>query len=158
MQLSEQTLAEVGKRVLESMAYAVISADPVTVGRGVTVWEGTVCFSGPLSGSASMRMPEPVLAELSSNALGLQEGCECSEQQRRDVLGELTNVFCGNLLEALSGADRTFDLATPEVKSAGRLPCIAASKTQCSSARVDLDNGWVELCLALEDTESEGTI
>ena len=158
MRPSERTLAQVGKRVLESMAFAVISADPVVVEREATVWEGAVCFSGPFSGSASMRMPEPVLAELSSNTLGLQDGCECSEQQRSDVLGELTNVFCGNLLEALSGSTRAFDLATPEVKSKALLSCSAAPGTQCTSVRVGLDTGWVELCLVLDETGAEGTI
>lgn len=157
MQASEQTLTSVGRRVLESMAFAVVSADPVDEERDATVCEGTVRFSGPFRGSASMRMPEPVLAELGSSMLGLGEGSECSEQQRRDVLGELTNVFCGNLLEALAGSSCTFDLETPEVQSEVHLPCSKVPKAQRTSVRVSVENGWVELSLVSADLGADGT-
>ena len=109
---SEETLAEVGKLVLESMAFALVSADSVVAGDGDVVCEGTVRFSGPAVGAVSIRMPEAVLAELGSGMLALEDDASCSKQQQEDVLGELTNVFCGNLLEALGGSARAFDLGT----------------------------------------------
>ena len=156
MQANEQTLASVGKRVLESMTFALVSAEPVDGGPEEVVREGVVRFTGPLRGSASMRMPEPVVAEVSSSMLGLEEGCECSEQQRHDVLGELTNVFCGNLLEALAGSSRAFDLETPEVRSDAELPCGKDPKAQCTSVRVGVEHGWVEFSLVLDDVVDEG--
>ena len=151
MELNEQTLAQVGKRVLESMAFALVSADPVAEDHSAAIWEGSVRFSGPHCGSTSMRTPEAVLAELGNSMLGLEEGRECTEQQRRDVLGELTNVFCGNLVEALSGSARAFDLGTPEVRP--HVPSLDAgsAKARGTSVRVGVEKGWVELCLVLDD-------
>lgn len=80
-----------------------------------------VRFRGPASGALEMEVAGDFLGELAANMLGL-EG-EPGETERRDALGEITNVICGNVLPHLGGPTAVFDLSPPEVFPHPLPPC-----------------------------------
>ncbi len=74
--------------------------------------EGRIGFRGPRSGELRVYVPLPLARAMATNFLGLEEGTP-SDAQATDVVSELTNMICGNLLSRL---DRkvVYDLSVPE--------------------------------------------
>src|SRR5512143_1549041 len=72
-----------------------------------------VDFSGAFTGSLELSLSVPVLAELSVNMLGAGEGTALSAAVQQDALKELANVVCGNLLPAIAGREKEFNIQVP---------------------------------------------
>jgi hypothetical protein len=107
-----------------------------------------VRFSGPLGGGMQLSLSRSVLAELTGNMLGADEGTVLSADDQHDALRELINVICGNLLPLIdSGAE--FTIQTPFIPAAGAkangelAPVIAAS-------RLAVDGGICLVALQLD--------
>jgi len=90
-----------------------------------------VAFTGPRTGSVSIAMPRATLAAL----------CETLappdvEILHDDVLGELANIICGNVVPRIFGPTETYMLAPPELGPPPPGPDLA-------TAVVAFDCGWV---------------
>jgi CheY-specific phosphatase CheX len=72
----------------------------------------SVKFSGRVSGEIILEIDNSILPTLASNMLGTDHLPEDPEILH-DVLGELTNVICGNTLPSLAGKDEVFRLEPP---------------------------------------------
>jgi len=72
-----------------------------------------VDFSGPFGGGMELSLPASALGELAVNMMGAEDGEELSPEQQRDALKELINVVCGNLLPAVAGHAKEFNLRPP---------------------------------------------
>lgn len=70
----------------------------------------SVDFTGAFTGGLELSLSVPVLAELAANMLGVGEGAALSAEEQRDALKELANVICGNLLPAIDGQAKEFNI------------------------------------------------
>lgn len=106
-----------------------------------------VRFRGPASGALEVEVAGSFLAELATNMLGAPEG-GVDPDLMRDALGEVTNVICGNVLPAISGASAVFDLSAPEVYR-DPLPPSATPEGRIARVTLGLDDGRAEIALRL---------
>jgi len=152
MQPNEQIIARVAQEVLETMAFAlVLPGEPETASDGPVV-RSTVGFEGPFCGSVSLAVPEAVLPELAATMLGAEESGGPTPEQQSDALGELANVMCGNLVQALAGPEPVFRLDAPRVATEPETAPDPGVRTV--AARVALENGWAELSLAWKEKQT----
>lgn len=152
MHATEETLTTIGKQVLEMMAFAfeMPSQDKPAVGEDTL--RATVGFNGPVRGTFSLTLPRALLPELVANMLGKDEGAVLPEQQQYDALGELANVICGNLVQAMAGPLLTFRLDSPQIDLNPTPTGTGAASTAC----IMLESGWAELALDVEDGPVDG--
>jgi hypothetical protein len=101
-------------------------------------------FTGPFAGAVVVRTTADVLAAAAANMLGA--GGPPPEPLRRDALGELANVICGNLLPAVAGR-AVFDLGAP--RWTGVAPADAALGAPVAEVRLGLEGGRAEVALHL---------
>jgi len=152
MQPNEEILARVAQEVLETMAFAlVLPGEPEPSGEA-PVARARVSFEGPFCGSVSLAVPGAVLPELTATMLGTEESGGPTPEQQSDALGELANVMCGNLVQALAGPEPVFRLDAPQVTTEPETAPDPGGRTV--AARVALENGWAELSLAWKEEQT----
>lgn len=83
-----------------------------------------VDFDGPWGGSVLLRVDEAVLDAAAANMLGIAAAPDAPA--RRDALGELANVVCGNLLPVIAGRAAVFALQAPRWIGAAAAACAPA--------------------------------
>jgi Chemotaxis phosphatase CheX len=104
-------LLEVTTDTLEKLAFIfALPAEGPPETAGASLESARVDFSGPFSGAVELSLPTSALAELASNMLGAEDAMAVSPDQQRDALQELVNVVCGNLLPAIAGSAKEFNL------------------------------------------------
>lgn len=150
MQATEQTIADVMKEVLETMAFALVLPQEEEAVDESGVVSARVAFQGPFSGSILLTMPGSIVPELAANMLGTDETVAPSEQQQRDAVGELANVMCGNLVQVVAGPEPVFRLHAPVVATASDAAEADEPGGFLLSSRVSLEKGWAELSLFVE--------
>lgn len=74
-------------------------------------WRARVAFRGPASGWLDVRVSDQVAEALVTNMLGTEDVIDGAV--KRDVVGEIANVVCGNVVPALGTTRDVFDLDTP---------------------------------------------
>ncbi len=148
MRVSEEQLAAVAKEVLETMAFAfeMTGEEP---GRSNDLLRAVVDFRGSFHGSVSLTLPRSMLPDIVINMLGVGEEVIPPEQDQRDALGELANVICGNLVQALAGPQPVFDLAAPRIDVPTHGPDALKLHGDVTRTRISLENGWAEVTLVL---------
>jgi CheY-specific phosphatase CheX len=151
MNTTEETLAAVGKQVFEAMAFTFEMPGQEAPAGGEAMLRATVAFNGPVHGALVVNLPQAMLPALVANMLGEDEGAELSEQQQYDGLGELANVICGNIVQALAGPQAVFALDSPWIESTPAPAGPPGSGATVTTARLSLESGWVELVLCVED-------
>ena len=72
-------------------------------------------FFGPATGTLRLALEEEGLLEVAAGFLGLDPDDDETRESMFDVLGELGNVTLGNLLPAIAGEERVFNLSAPRV-------------------------------------------
>ncbi len=101
-------------------------------------------FTGPFSGTMVLKASGDLLEAIGVNMLGEDE---LTEEQKRDALGEVSNVICGNVLPNISGSKKdVFDLASPEVYNIDEMPEIG-SEDQTTTVRIPMEDGFIEIQL-----------
>ena len=146
MQVTEETLADVGREVLETMAFAVTVPEAREEdGAGM---RAVVKFAGPLAGEFTLTLSAAVATSLANNMLGRDEQSPAEEGETRDAAGELANVMCGNLLARAAGPEPVFRLAAPVVSSIEEAAQARAGNEV--RARVTLMEGSATLTVAFE--------
>lgn len=142
-----EALHKVAEDVLEKLAFIFSfpeeereDPDPEgVVGVGVT-------FSGPFNGILFMRIAKDILPELAGNMLGIDED-ETTGELQHDALKELLNVVCGNLLPALAGKERIFNVGAPVIHTDGGQ---GMKQEPVGVARLDLEDRICDLMLFVE--------
>ena len=71
-------------------------------------------YSGGMTGSISLIVPDDVCPEIAANVLGKDPDDAIVAAQSADALKEVLNVLCGNILTAVAGESPVFDLSVPE--------------------------------------------
>ncbi|HEU4630510.1 MAG TPA: chemotaxis protein CheX [Gemmatimonadaceae bacterium] len=106
-----------------------------------------VDFDGPWRGTVVVRATAGVLATAAANMLGRAE--PPAEPLRRDALGELANVLCGNLLPAVAGRAAVFELGAPRWLSAGDAVGrdVTGDEAPAAALALELEEGRVEVTL-----------
>ena len=85
----------------------------------VTEWyHSEVSFSGPSNGQMQVAVPQLLARELFAAFLGFADSGAANDAEVSDVIGEFTNMVCGNWLTLLGG-DSCFTLTHPEVHGGG---------------------------------------
>ncbi len=101
-----------------------------------------VSFEGEFGGTLLLQVERPVLSAIAANMLGDEN--EYDETMLRDVLGELTNVICGNTLPAIAGKIAVFQLAAPQISDKTKF-----SANPSATAKLDLEEGRADILLYL---------
>jgi CheY-specific phosphatase CheX len=154
----EATLSQVAVETLEQLAF--IFAEPVDEGRNEDPDEGeemvaaAVAFGGPFAGRLVIAIAAEVLPELASNMLGVEDASDIGVDQQHDALKETLNVICGNLLPALAGKQAIFKIGAPDMIPAGQTGIEAGGDQTVTRAKLDLDEGYCQLSLAVDATPS----
>ena len=99
-----------------------------------------VDFDGPWGGSVVLRVDEAVLDAAAANMLGIAAAPDAPA--RRDALGELANVVCGNVLPVIAGRAAVFALQAPRWIGAADAACAPADVRV--AVVVTVDEGRVE--------------
>jgi CheY-specific phosphatase CheX len=115
-------------------------------------WRARVAFRGPVTGWLEVRTTDRVADELAANMLGSTDAV--APEVKRDALGEIANVVCGNVVPALGTAADVFDLNAPEVQAleAGATRSVSEGALVLS---IGLDAGRAELELFVEGMTAE---
>jgi CheY-specific phosphatase CheX len=108
------TLQTAMTEVLESMCF-ILPGEPVDMAAfaGEPWMEHTLTFHGPEEGRFGIRAPRPVAVRIASDFLG-EDPVDLSEQQVGEVMNELANMVCGNVLGHCYH-DHAFALTSPTV-------------------------------------------
>jgi hypothetical protein len=149
-QQTNETLQQVAEEIFESLAFVLPAFDEedVEATPAAQRYAASIAFSGPFQGTLHLRIPAPMLEEVSVNMLGLDFGEVAPMDQQHDAFRELCNVICGNLLPRIAGDEAVFDLAVAEIGAADADPP-APPSNQAIVARTDLplEGGVAELTL-----------
>jgi CheY-specific phosphatase CheX len=71
-------------------------------------------FSGVLTGSLELALPQKVCTEIAANMLGEEPQDADAQDKQMDATRELLNVTCGQVLTDLAGERPMFELTVPE--------------------------------------------
>ena len=104
-------------------------------------------FSGPHSGKLIIKTCDSILESLAENMLGDEN---VSDKQRRDALGEIANVVCGNVLPKVYGVEAVFNIAGPEVVDIEDFPT-EFPDTVITESKIVLDQGPVYMMLIINN-------
>jgi len=85
-------------------------------GRASGYVRADMTFSGEISGSMALVVPEEMCPEIAANVLGMDQDSEMALERADDSLKEILNVTCGQVLTSLAGETLVFDLSVPETK------------------------------------------
>ncbi len=101
-----------------------------------------VAFNGEFSGTLVLQVEREVLPAIASNMLG--EDAPFEEAMLRDVLGEITNVICGNTLPEIGGKAAIFQLDAPQITERS-----SRAENPSATAKLDLEEGRADILLYL---------
>ena len=135
-------LAQATTSTFEELALLVVdAAEPIAADGAPRPACGVrVDFDGPWGGSVVVRVSDDVLDGAAANMLG--SDAPPAEPLRRDALGELANVICGNVLPGIAGRTAVFALQAPRWIGAADAACAAADLRIATALEVD-DGGIV---------------
>ncbi|MCD6216665.1 response regulator [bacterium] len=154
VQVSEKQLVKVAANVLETMAFAFLDTSDGKESDSTEFKSATVQYHGPFSGIVILAISNQALSEFAKNMLCQDDEDEVTQQQEDDALCELTNVVCGNLLSDLAGPEPVFNLDAPQILPGEETVSTVELSGDVTSTRLQLDNGWAELTVAIVNQDS----
>ena len=108
----EATFVEVVEKLTFMFGEHASVAD---VAVGTEPWaEARMSFTGDVTGSLAVIVPQELQPEIASNILGLDSDLMSRPEVLDDALREMLNVVCGHVIRAIAGPSCSFDLVTPE--------------------------------------------
>lgn len=119
---SEQAVVDSVCHVFETSAF--LSAYKLKSGEELPPPDhcATMTFHGAANGRVSMRVAVEVLDAVVDNLLEVADNPEEQAKRRGDVLKEMLNMICGNLLTEYFGSSPVFELSPPELLGTAELP------------------------------------
>jgi hypothetical protein len=106
----------------------------------------TIAFHGPFCGRLEIRICGRILPVFAANMAG--EDGEPSREEQLDVLREIANVICGNLLPEIGGTRAVFNIDAPQVHDCGPMSS-PQPELLAAEARIGIEQGRAELHLFL---------
>ena len=155
MQVTEQTLMQVGQNVLETMAFVfVMPGGEECISEPIV--RAVVTYEGPFCGATVLAVPEEIVPELVTNMFGEEELEPAALQVAQyDAIGELANVMCGNIVQALAGPQPVFQLGSPKIVKSEQ-DSVPLPTGQTTTVRIPLETGCVELSLIVAVEAAKG--
>lgn len=149
----QAALAGAVEEVLDTMCFACVfesaagpaPENPEAGGPSAAgaVFRAAVRFEGKFSGGFFVNIPGPLARAVGAGFLGREED-EVSESESGEVVGELTNMFCGSVLGRMEGSE-LFRLTHPEVRNAA-----GPGQPRGESRWFDLGDGVLSVSLEIE--------
>jgi CheY-specific phosphatase CheX len=154
--MTEQ-LTQISMDTIEKLTFAFASQDEDVNEDDIYDFQiVTVDFSGWFSGSLNMKISKHILSELTRNMLGIDDDESVSDEQNNDMLKELLNIICGNLLPEVGGSKAIFSIGTPAIHGAGMLNADEDEFNVNLDTILSIDDGYCQLSLRIkEDIEKE---
>jgi CheY-specific phosphatase CheX len=144
--LIEQALSRAAGDVLEKMFFAGFEAGPPTDPNGDPSIAVRMAFDGERRGVLALRISTIAARTLAADFLGVEAADGPDETRVRDVVRELANMICGDVLSALERSP--LRLSAPEIMPAADFVLPAGG----SHRSFDLGNGVLTVALTfLED-------
>jgi len=106
----------------------------------------SVEFSGPIEGRLLIKARAGLLSGIAANMLGEENP---SKKQQQDALGEIANIICGNILPAIHGSKKVFEVTSPQIVKTENL---LSKEAPTATASVILDQGRADLMLYVHET------
>ena len=117
-----KSLQDTATRIFESLWF-MIPDDADESERAVSGERVRVRFHGPFDGALDVIAGADVAAEITEQS-AIETGVRSD-----DVIGELANLICGNLLPEVAGHDEVFVLSAPEIAASADEPAEVAAGT-----------------------------
>lgn len=149
---SEAAIIEATCRVFETAAF--LNVYPLEPGAELPPPEqgATMTFKGDVSGRLSMRVAISVLDAVVENLLDEQADPEVQAMRRGDVLKEMLNMLCGNLLTECFGSDPVFDLSPPELIGDQTPPAPTSDDVLCVA--MNIENTLAEVMFEIQNRQN----
>ena len=140
--------------VLETMFF--VTVDPFEDEQGKdpsskkssNFFKGEIGFKGKYSGLLTLYLPTELAKTMAINFMGTEESI-VPEAQAMDVVGELCNILCGNLLSQLD-KKTGYVLTTPRTGSSSRQEMEAEVCPSGMAIHFSIEGERARLCLQLE--------
>lgn len=107
----------------------------------------SITFKGPFAGRVMVAASGDFLGTVAANMLG--EDGPVSDQHRLDMLAEIANVICGNLLPAVAGEEEVFHFEAPIVFESNAIP-FDESEAPAAQTTVAFDEGRADVTLFVD--------
>ena len=144
-----QALYEATALTLEGLCFLLPSVDTRRLGPPTLfAARADVSFHGPVRGTLTLRACSDLIQTMSANTLGSRD--PPPYQQQLDVLGEVANVICGNLLPALTSGRAIVRLSAPRIRDAGSASG-APGDPSAADVTIAFDEGLADVRLFIED-------
>ena len=152
MQDRKEIVYHVLEEILENLAFLFFAPedtrDNMDYNEAVAA---KISFTGLFSGTLVLAISHQVLPEIARNMLGVDENIPVHHQH--DAFKELLNVICGNVLPAIAGKREVFTIGVPDIISPEEMTASAFRCPPTSMAKVELDNGQIDLFLLIDGEE-----
>lgn len=99
-----------------------------------------VGFHGEFAGELILSIEDEALSAIAENMLG--EDVVVDDEMVHDVLGELANVICGNVLPAIAGKTHIFKLNAPAYHTG-----VVEDKAPSAMAKLGMDEGRADISI-----------
>jgi CheY-specific phosphatase CheX len=115
----------------------------------------SIPFRGPVNGRLVVAVAGDILPVMAANMLA--ENDLPSDHQQQDVLREIANVICGNLLPRIAGPKAVFKISAPEAISVGTLAGSCQQESPAAAVHIGLDLGRADVMLFLTSDAAHHT-
>ncbi len=102
-----------------------------------------VDFKGAFEGRVVVQLYGNILSNLTENMLG--EDGPPNQQIQWDALKEIANVICGNILPAVAGPEKLFNLSGPQIIEKPEV--MKKGSAPSSETQIGIDEGRAEILL-----------
>jgi hypothetical protein len=144
----DNTVLRIAEDTFAAMAYVLPAEEPCRAPCDKTCCESAcIGFSGPFDGGLILTVPRSMLPILAANILGIPDPGEISAAEAVDVLTEMVNVICGNLLPVIAAPKHIFRLCQPRKIAEAEVAEVFRDCALRSRVSVQLECGAAELSL-----------
>ncbi len=148
----ESAIQEVASHVFETSAFLSVFPLEESADLPPPDFCATMTFKGAAEGRVSMRIAGEVLDTIVDNLLEMESDPEEQMKRRKDVLKEMLNMLCGNLLTAHFGSSPVFDLSPPEVIESAEMPAPTAEDVR--RALLNIEHTLAEVMFEVQNRQN----
>jgi len=112
-QQNTATLTTIFSEVLANLAFMFTDDESTVVSAGDVWIETTIGYRGAARGTLKLLCTRDFARLLAANLLGVDPEDPAAESRAHDAAREFMNIVCGQLVTALHGTERVFDISIP---------------------------------------------
>jgi CheY-specific phosphatase CheX len=116
------TLTNIFSEVLANLAFMFTDEGPTVVSAGDVWIETTIGYRGAAEGTLKLLCTRDFAGLLAANLLGIDPEDESVEAKAHDAVKEFMNIVCGQLVTALHGTQKVFDISIPTAEDLPAFP------------------------------------